>query len=179
MSFQRFGRRRPTRRRGLGSIIDSNKNMPNAFTGGAAGGAGSVLIARAVDNPTTAVAVDVKRGSVIKAIWLEFWASPTAETAVGTTTALDLYIFKNPGANLTPPSPATQGTSNEKKFIFKTWKGLLGARTQGFPAYSWKGWIKVPKRYQRMGTDDTWSLEFLFTGVAGVLCHQEIYKWYS
>ncbi len=178
MPYQRrasYGRRRNT---SYLRPVNSMKNVVNAFTAQPVG-TGSLLIARAVDSATNAVTQDVERGCNIKAIWLEIWIYDSAEAAVGVTSGIDFYIWKDPGANLTPPIPGTEGSSNEKKFIFKSWKGLTGARTQGSPPYAWRGWIKIPKRYQRMGTDDLFELQFNATGVNKIVCTNLIYKWYK
>ncbi len=154
------------------------KNVINNFTALPAG-VGNLLMAVAQDTATLAVAQDVERGCNIKAIWLEIWIYDSAESAVGVTSGIDFYIWKNPGSNLTPPIPGTTGTSNEKKFVFKEWKGLTGARTQGSPPYAWRGWIRIPKRYQRMGSNDIIELRFNATGAAKILCTSIIYKWYK
>ncbi len=154
------------------------KNVVNTFAALPAG-TGNVLVANAVDSATLASSVAVERGCSIKAIWLEIWIYDSALVSVGTTSGIDFYIWKNPGANLTPPIPGTEGTSNEKKFIFKSWKGLTGARTEGSPPYAWRGWIRVPKRYQRMGSDDNIDLRFNATGASKILCVNLIYKWYK
>ncbi len=110
---------------------------------------------------------------------MELWVYASATTTPGVTTGYDAYLIKNPGNNLTPPIPSTTGSSNEKKFIFKEWKGLTGARTEGSLPYSWRGWIKVPKRYQRMGADDRWQLVSIATGVNVIQCTNFVYKWYK
>ncbi len=168
----------PPRRSGL-QVVDSIKNIPNAFTALAADTTVIVNLAIARDAPLTTGTADVKRGSKIFRIWVEFWISATALATEGVTTGVDLYIFKNPGNNLTAPTPSTVGSSNEKKFVFKTWKGLIASRKEGFPAYSWKGWIKIPKIYQRMGTDDRIDIVSRTTGVNGLLCLNAVYKWFS
>ncbi len=171
--------RRNFQQRNLGSIINSNKNVVSNFTAATAGTKTSIPIADAQDSATLAVVEDVERGCSIKAIWVEFWVSATAEAAVGVTHGIDMYLFKNPGQNLTSPIPGTVGSSNEKKFVFKIWKGLIGARTQGFQPYSWKGWIRIPKRYQRMGANDRWQIIFQSTGVNVLVCNNFVYKWYK
>ncbi len=171
-----YGRRRGN---SLSRIIDSNKNIVPNLTACVAGTRVGVTIAQAVDAPAGATAIEVKRGSVIKAMWLELWYSLSAEPTVGVSTIIDAYIWKNTGTNLTPPNPGTVGTSNEKKWVLKNWKGIVGARTQGFPAYTWKGWIKIPRGFQRMAQDDVWQLQFLATGTNGLACTNVIYKWYS
>ncbi len=170
------GRRRTNR---LGSIVDSNKNSISLLTGEIAGTNTNEIIALTVDAAANATANEVTRGSHIYRIWLEFWVNTTVDSAIGVTNAFEMYICKNPGANLTLPTPGTVGTSNEKKFVFKEWKGLIGARTDGYPPYYWRGWIKVPKIYQRMGADDTFNLVSLSSGVNAINCRKIVYKWFK
>ncbi len=167
-----YGRRTPR------IPVNSIKNQPNSFAGAPVDTNTFVLIAKGVNTPLSTVATDVSQGCIIKAVWMELWIRASEEDVVGLTTGVDAYIWKNPGANLTAPNPGSVGTSNEKKFVFKSFKGLVGAGTQGFPAYSWRGWIRIPKIYQRVGTDDLLQLVFRFTGTAGLVCTNFIYKWY-
>jgi len=164
--------------RGVRPVINSIKNVVSLVTAGVVGTNTFVLIAKAVNTPLSTSQTDVSQGCQIRAVWVELWARASEEDIPGLSTFIDIYIWKNPGANLTAPAPSSVGTSNEKKFVFKQWKGLIGAGTQGFPAYFWKGWIKIPKIYQRMGTDDLLQMVFRSEGTASLLCTQMIYKWY-
>ncbi len=137
----------------------------------------NTILAKAVDAPVTAVASDCLRGCIIKAIWVSFDVCGLAATGVLQTTSM--FLIKNPGANLTLPSPRSEGTSNEKKFIFKTWNAMTMRNQDGNVPYHWEGWIKIPKRYQRMGTDDLIQMRFLTTTAAGHASVQSIYKWYT
>jgi len=88
--------------------------------------------------------------------------------------------MKNPGANLTMPSPIGQGNSNEKKFVFKTWRYMAMRNQDGNPPYHWEGWVKIPKRYQRMGTDDLIEIGIITNAAgSGHASVQAIYKWYT
>ncbi len=88
-------------------------------------------------------------------------------------------MFKNPGANLTVPQPISQGTSNEKKFIFKTWQFMVMRNQEGNTPFHWEGWIRIPRRYQRMGTDDLITLVYAnTTALTGHISFTSIYKWY-
>ncbi len=160
-------------------IINSEKNIVNNVTAGVAGTQTSLNIALAKGAADNTVVTEVTRRCKIFKIWVEIWASASAAATEGVTTTVDLYLIKNPGSNLTLPGASVVGSSNEKKFVFRQWKGLVASRKEGFPAYSFRGWIKVPKAYQRMGTDDVIQLAILFTGVNGLVCSQFIYKWYS
>jgi len=164
--------------RGPRPVINSIKNQPNSFSAGIAGTNTFVLIAKAVNTPLSTTATDVSQGCVIKAVWCEFWVYATENLSTTVTSGLDFYLWKNPGANLTAPSPGSVGTSNEKKFVFKSFKGLVGSRTEGSLPYYWRGWVKIPKIYQRMGTDDLLQLVFLGTGANVLMCSNFIYKWY-
>ncbi len=172
-----YGRRRT--RNFARPVIDSNKNIVSAFTALADGTKLNVTIAEAQDSATLAVSKDVERGCVIKAIWIEFWISATAVVAPAVTNGIDCYLWKNPGSNLTSPTPGTEGTSNEKRFIFRVWKGLIGTRTEGFEPYTFKGWIKIPKGKQRMAANDLWQIVLLSSGVNAIFCHKFVYKWYK
>ncbi len=169
---------RRSRRSGF-SIINSIKNSVSNLTAGPDGTNTNVNVAIAISNPVSTNATDVLNGSKIFRVWVELWIYATQEIAVGVTNSFDAYFIKNPGNNLTLPTPGTQGTSNEKKFIFKTWKGMIGARTQGCLPYSWRGWIKIPKIYQRMGTDDRLNFFFVSNGTTSIVCTQFIYKWFT
>ncbi len=152
--------------------------MRNLVLAGVAATTTLLDIAKAVNTPLSTVQSDVSQGCKIFRIWVEFsiYASATADVAV--SNFVDVYIWKNPGANLTAPAPASVGTSNEKKFVFRMWKGMIGARTQGAETFKFRGWIKIPKIYQRMGTDDTIQMVFRSEGTNSLLCAQFIYKWF-
>ncbi len=171
-----FGRRNFSRGNRLGSIVDSIKNEVNTVDAVVASTNLIKLLVLAKDTPVTATASHVKRGSKVFRIWVEFWYYGLS--AGNTNDIFDAYIMKNPGANLTPPNPGTVGTSNEKKFVFKTWKGLGGNKSLGGVPYTWKGWIKIPKLYQRMGTDDKIEL-VVRSATTGNFCMTAIYKWFS
>ncbi len=168
-----YGRRMS---RGIRPIINSIKNVENVVFAIAASTNQIRNLAVAGDVHDTAVQNSVIQGSIIKAIWLEFWYYGLS--ANETNDIVDIYIFKNPGNNLTPPNPGTIGTSNEKKFVFKSWKGLAALKSNGGMPYFWRGWIKIPKRYQRMGTDDRLQL-VIRSPTTGNMCINAIYKWYT
>ncbi len=166
------------RRSSLGNIVNSRKNI----TGNPAIGVTSTIftqvLARAQDNPTLAGKNDVQFGCKIKAMWLTFDVCGLAGT--GVLNVFHAYIMKNPGANLTPPLPATEGSSNEKKFIFKSWQAMIMRNQDGNVPYHWEGWIKVPRIYQRFGANN--EISFSLACTAAVTAHaniQTVYKYYT
>ncbi len=138
----------------------------------------TAILAKAVSNPVNTVTNDVAHGCVIKAIWLSFDACGVAGS--GVANAFDAYLIKNPGSNLTLPAPLSVGASNEKKFVVKQWRAMIMRVQDGPNPYHWEGWLKLPKRYHRMGTDDLWQFSIQTTsGVTGLYNLQAIYKWYT
>ncbi len=134
------------------------------------------ILAKAVTAPSNTVNTDCHRGGIIKALWLNIDFCGLGTSGVNQRTMCNL--MKNPGANLTEPGVFAVGTSNEKKFVFKQWSQMTMRNQDGNPPYHWEGWVKIPKRYQRMGTDDTITLTMganTETGHGFVNC---IYKEY-
>ncbi len=156
--------------------VNSNKNVVD-FTASTGIADASNIIALTVDSAANTSATEVERGCSIKAIWLSFDVCGLAATGILQRT--NLYIIKNPGANLTFPGIFTVGTSNEKKFVFKQWQFMTMRNQDGNNPGHWEGWIPIPKRYQRMGADDTIVLRFATSTVTGHISSQAIYKWYK
>ncbi len=171
--------RRYTRSRRRGSSLRPINSMKNVVenTGGVTTTQASLVIAKAKDNPATTVNNDVQRGCIIKAIYLSFDVCGLAGTGVLQRT--NLYLFKNPGANLTLPSAFSVGTSNEKKYSFRQWSFMTMRNQDGNPPNHFEGWIPIPKRYQRMGTDDLLELVFENDSSTGHISMECIYKWYT
>ncbi len=166
------------RRRGAMSlnVVNSIKNEVNSVQAVVASTNLVFVIAQAADVHDTAVSTSVRNGSMIKAIWVELWYYGLS--AGNTNDIFDAYIIKNPGNNLTNPNPGTVGTSNEKKFVIKEWKGLAGNKSLGGTPYQFRGWLRLPRRYWRMGTDDVWFL-VVRSPTTGQMCTKFIYKWFS
>ncbi len=134
-------------------------------------------ISNAIDTPVIGTNNAVNRSCTIKAVWLSIDVCGLAATGVLQTTRF--YIMQNVGANLTPPVPGTEGTSNEKRFIFKTWNAMTMRNQDGNTPYHWEGWVKIPKRFQRQAQDDQLTLVFRATTAAGHLSFVAIYKWFE
>ncbi len=166
--------RRFTRRRML-ATINSEKHIVDAtFTSSTT--TQNKIIAKAVTAPSNTVDNDCHRGGQIKAIWVALDFCGLAATGAIQNTLV--YLFKNPGANLTPPGVFAVGTSNEKKFCIKMWTSMTMRNQDGNVPYHWEGWVKIPKRYQRMGTDDVWQMVLGVTTSTGHVSMNVIYKEY-
>ncbi len=166
------GRRRSYPR----AIVTSIKNSANYHVG-TSGTTGSAIIAKAVNTPLSTVSTDVSNGCIIKAVWVNISGCGLGGT--GVLNDMNMYVIKSPGANIGLPAPIAVGTSNEKKFVFKQWQFMIMRNQDGNLPFHWEGWLKVPKRYQRMGTDDI--LYFVYANSASLTGHlsaEFIYKWY-
>ncbi len=166
------------RRRNFGPrpVINSIKNSMGANLG-LTTSVQTVDLAKAVSNPVNTVTTDTRHGCLIKAIWITIDFCGLAGSGVLQRT--HAYLIKNVGANLSPPSAFSIGSSNEKKFIIKEWTSMTMRNQDGNPPYHWEGWVKIPKRYHRMGTDDLWQLAANCDNSTGHLSVQAIYKWYT
>ncbi len=166
------------RRRSFGPrpIVTSIKNV-HLFSGGTTGAQTAITIAKAVTSPAPTVTNDVSHGCMIKAVYLMVDGCGLGGT--GVLNNMDFYLFKNPGANLAAPGPASVGSSNEKKFVFRQWHFMIMRNQDGNVPFHWEGWIKIPRRYQRMGTDDLIQLIVINTAaLTGHFSFTAIYKWY-
>ncbi len=137
-----------------------------------------ILVAKAVNSPVNTTTTDVGQGCQINTLWCSIDGCGTAGTGVSNT--MYLYLIKNPGDNLSEPAAVSWGSSNEKKFIFKSWKFMIMRNQDGNAPFHWEGWVKVPRVYRRMGVDDT--IRFIVentAGVTGIVSAQFIYKWYK
>ncbi len=161
---------------GIRPIITSIKNQV-IIAIGTTGTKSVQLLVKAVNSPDNTVSTDVSHGCLVKAIWISMNGCGLGGTGVLNNMAI--YLIKNPGDNLTEPGGFAWGTSNEKKFIFRSWFFMIMRNQDGNTPFHWEGWIKVPKRYQRMGVDDTFQLVVGNTAaLTGHFSCEAIYKWY-
>ncbi len=170
-----YRRRGSYRRSNLGAIVNSIKNVVNS-TLGLTTTLQQVPLVLAVNSPVSTTQNEVSNGCLVKAIWLSIDFCGLAAT--GILQRASVYLAKNPGNNLTMPDAFAVGTSNEKKFVFKMWTQMTMRNQDGNPPYHWEGWVKIPKRYQRIGTDDQISIFAEVDSATGHFSVEAIYKWY-
>ncbi len=170
--------RRGYRRRGGFNLRPVNSTKNTVYTEASTGTtAGTLALTNAVDTPVVTNAQHVERSCSIKAIWLSIDVCGLAATGVLQTTSW--YLMHNPGNNLSPPDPRSEGQSNEKKFIFKTWNAMTMRNQDGNVPYHWEGWVKIPKKMQRQGQDDKFLIRHITTTAAGHISIFSTYKWYK
>ncbi len=127
----------------------------------------------ALDSPTTANVDSVEIGSRVSSIYLNVQVYATSEASLAN---VYMFIIKNPGGNITPPAANAVGASDNKKFVIHQEMRMMGGATTEIPITLFNGVIKIPRGYQRMGTNDILQLSVQTPGNAIDYCVQCIYK---
>ncbi len=113
----------------------------------------NVEIADSVIAPAAA-ANEVLEGSIVKAVFVEIWAT---NIDVDTTrAAFNLTVEKRPGNTpaMTNAQSLVLDRYPNKKNILYTTQGILTSGSAGPAIPLFRQWIKIPKGKQRMGLDD-------------------------
>jgi len=119
---------------------------------------------------------NVEEGSLVKAIWFEYWLTSLTS---GKTFAV-VAIMKTPSGAPNPTNSNMQNLSAfvNKKNVLWTFEGLIPANDQN-PVPIVRQWIKIPKGKQRMGLGDKVSIFFAASGVGMTACGFTTYKEYK
>ncbi len=128
-----------------------------------------------IQNPR--VGTEVPAGCTISSIYLSVYILGSTGASSG---LVDWYIWKNPGGTITgaeAPIPSQTGQSNVRRFIFHEEKGLYASQ-DGTPMV-FKGVIKIPPRFRRMGQGDQLAVKIRSPEDGGTFCIKAIYKYYT
>ncbi len=145
----------------------------------ASGAATGKTLANAVVAPAVGTSAEVREGSVIKAIYIEFWLN--SEAATGAESQFTLIIEKRPSNS---PSLGFTDTQNlmayvNKKNILYVTQGIIGATIDGNGAVPVvRQFFLIPKGKQRMGSDDKIVVTIGAVGAMRV-CGFTTYKEYN
>ncbi len=126
-----------------------------------------------VDTPTLADTDGVETGSTVNAIYLKVECNATTSAALPN---MYMFLFKNPGGNLTAPSANAVGASDNKKYVFHQEMIMFQQQDNSNPRTLFNGVISIPRGYRRCGPDDNISVLFLAPGVNVQVCVQCHYK---
>ncbi len=157
--------------------INSIKHVIDNQGGLIAGTQALVSLADGVDSYTLADADGVPTGARINSIFLNI---QVAATATGALANVYMFVYKNPGTNLTAfPNGNVIGISDFKKFIFHQEMIMTEKNTTAIPRTLFKGVLKLPKHMRRWGADDQLVVALFSPGVTYDYCVQCIYKHYT
>ncbi len=158
-------------------ILSSIKHyVQNSLFTIASGAISNRIIIDAVRVASASGLSEVIEGSVIKAVYLEYWVI-TDDASSGTVITTLEKIPSAAGSMTTSESAALDSYSN-KKNIFYTQMGLISPNVQ-FPTNVIKGWFKIPKGKQRFGLGDELRLNIHAQSNGISACGFATYKEYS
>jgi len=131
----------------------------------------NLIIAK--DAPTIGNTPDVVTGSKVNGIYLNVEAYATTASALAN---IYMIIMKNPGNNLTIPTPNLVGGNDNKRFVIHQEMKMLEQSVNGNPRTIFNGVVVIPRGYRRFGPSDRLVLAVLAPGVNISLCIQCHYK---
>ncbi len=145
-------------RRGLGlRPVNSLKHVVNTEGTTVIGVQSVTPVVIAVDNPALASPEEVMFGSTVHSIFLSVEVMGT--TPYSGNEVVYMIVFKNPGNNLAIPDPHAVGVHDNKKFVLHQEMTMVGPINtanvgEGFPRTMFKGVVRIPRGYKRMGSND-------------------------
>ncbi len=136
-----------------------------------------VVLVSAVAAPSGPTEVTV--GSVVKAIWCEYWLM--GESTQPCTATWIIEKVQNSDAAATQAQMQALHSYTNKRNIFKMGQGLIGdSNTNPIPVI--REWVKIPKGKQRMALGDILSFNVSAIGEADnglEICGFALYKEYQ
>ncbi len=131
-------------------------------------------LVKSVDAPVLANVEEVETGSTVGSIFLNVQVTPTSEASIAN---VYMYVFKNPGTNITgAKGNAVGGSDMKKQVIHQEMIMCQQEATSAIPRTLFKGVISIPRGYKRFGTQDTLKLILYAPGCTFNYCIQCIYK---
>lgn len=140
------------------------------------GALATVPIVRAVKSGAVANPYDVEEGSVIKAVFVEFWV--TSDDAAQGSFVLSIEKLNENTPIMTYAESIALDSYANKKNIYYTSQGLVAPNVSN-PTPVIRQWVKIPKGKQRFGLDDTLYMNISGIGNGAQYCGMAIYKEYS
>ncbi len=162
-------------RRGMRSPINRIKHVVDSSGTLTAGTPIVQSLAKSDDAPVLANTTECLTGSVVNGIYLHLEAVPN-ETDAGAIPNVYMMVMKNPGANLTFPSPNAVGADDNKRYVIHQEMIMLNNLAGGNPRSVFNGVIVIPKGYRRMGPGDALQISVFSTAVNIAFCYQAHYK---
>ncbi len=153
--------------------VNRIKHVVDAQQAATAGTQIAVSLIDSVDTPTIGDTDGVETGSTVNAIYLK------SEAVALTSAALPniyMFIFKNPGGNLTAMEGNVVGASDNKKYVIHQEMTMMERSDNGNPRTLFNGVIVIPRGYRRNGPDDNMSVLYFSPGINFEVCTQCHYK---
>ncbi len=155
--------------------VNRIKHVVDASGTIAAPAVNTVAVVIAVDAPVIGNTSEVVTGSKVNAIYLKVEMGSN-EQILGLTPNFYLMVAKNPGNNLTLPSPNAVGANDNKRFVIHQEMIMFDNVQGGNPRVVFNGVIVIPKGYRRMGPNDRLTVSLLAPQINTHFCLQAHYK---
>ncbi len=154
------------------AAINSDKHYIQTVATAVASGAVLTINLVKSDNDLAAVE-EVRVGSTVKAIYLEYWVVGAAAKFTGNTA-----VIKRPGdlGNPTASEMANLQAYKNKNNVLVHHQGLMPADGNTIPMF--REWISIPRGKQRMAQGDIISVSFAAVGTTVTVCGFATYKEY-
>ncbi len=136
-----------------------------------------IVIAASTDTPTLAASNSVETGAKVNGFYLRLEIASNDPIDVGAIPQTYMYVWKNPGGNLTTITPNVVGISDNKRFVIHQEMSMIENKGQGSnPRTLFNGVVVVPKGMRRMGPNDRWEVVIRSTALDIAFCLQCHYK---
>ncbi len=161
-------RMRPVNR--IKHVVDASATIAGAAQA-------NFVIADTTDTPTVAVTNSVMTGCTINGIYLRVEVASNEAIDLGAIPNFYMYVWKNPGNNLTAPAANNVGSNDNKRFIIHQEMTMIENKGQGSNARTaFNGVVVIPKGYRRFGPDDRLDVQVLCPALDVAVCVQCHYK---
>ncbi len=157
---------RPVQR--IKHIIDQNGTLT-------AGTNLPIPLVAATDTPVLANTTEVITGAKVNGIYIHLEVASN-ETDAGAVPNVYMYVWKNPGGNLTINASPFLGADDNKRFVIHQEMVMLNNLAGGNPRTLFNGVIVIPKGYRRMGPNDQLDIILRTNAVNITFCMQAHYK---
>ncbi len=151
------------------------KHVVDAQFAISAGTAVNTIIINSIDAPVIGNTSEVETGSTINGIYLNVEGYQTSATG-GALSNFYMIVFKNPGGNLTVPTPNVVGADDNKKYVIHQEMRMRQNLDNGNPRTLFNGVIAIPKGYRRFGIRDLLQVSVFTPAGTMDICIQAIYK---
>jgi len=110
---------------------------------------------------------EVEVGSIMKWIYLEFYASYGNEI-INSGVRIDWVLYKDPGDNFILGALPISTSEKNRRYVVAQGVFLLGKQSGGNVAQSSQGisrFVRIPKGLQRVGDQDGWNFVYRVTSI--------------
>ncbi len=155
--------------------VNTQKHIVDSQGGLVAATQSDTTLVFGVDNPTFAASPEqCTIGSHVKAIFLNIQVAASSTAALAN---VYMYVYGNPGNNVpTIPNGNVVGTSDFRKMVFHQEMIMGEKNTTGIPRTLFKGVLKIPRKFNRIGAEDKIAVQLFSPGITWDFCIQCVYK---